>query len=671
MCRSSLLLLLLLAPILSCGEGEPSGPPAPPPASPPVPASVDVEPASLTLGALGTTVQLTARVRDQHRQPLEDVAVVWHSSTPSIATVDSAGRVTAVDNGKATITVSAGDATGEVLATVLQRAATLELSPPDTIRTYGDTARVAVRAADANGHPMGSRLLTWSSGDIGIITVDSTGLVTGTGNGTASVSAWSGSFRVSADVTVYDLDGARKTDREALIVLFNGGRSHVWPRKENWGTEAPLSTWAGVSTDEEGRVKALSMPGNEVWGDLPPELGKLDRIETIDLSNNRLHGRLPPELGRLARIETLDLSRNRFSFRSGIPIPIPREFGKLANLKILDLRYMSVEAIPAELFDLTNLEVLRLPAPDSIPPELAKLSKLRVLDLSLSGPASGGTPIPPELGNLANLEVLNLGGSNLSGGVPPELGKLVKLDTLYLFESGVGGRLPSELGNLTNLRSLTLGNRARGWPYPSNDWPNNTPRVGGVWEILVTLAERNSRLEELVVHRGAGGPIPPEIAKLRQLRKLEWTFSELPGQIPPELGDLTHLEVLDLSRNALTGLLPPELGTLANLEVLDLSLNALTGSIPPEIGNLARLDMLILTDNELTGPVPPELGNLAQLRWLSLRDNNLDGPLPLALTRLTGLEILTINRTGLCVPNEPAFEVWLAQIESFTGARCH
>ena len=379
-------LLLALAPSLSCGEGEPSGPPPPPPAPAPVPASVEVFPGALTLTAFGLNGTLSARVRDQRRRTLADVPLTWSSSAPSIATVDSAGRVTAVDNGKATIIASAGEASGEAVVTVAQQAATLELAPPDTVRTYGDTARVAARSSDVNGHAIPPTLLTWTSGDTRIVTVDSTGLVTATGNGTASVSAWSGPFRVSVDVTVYDLAEARKTDREVLMILFNGGRNHVWRSKENWGTEAPLSTWAGVSTDEEGRVTALSLPENQIGGEIPSELGNLDRLEILDLSRNSFSGVIPPELGSLERLTTLNLSRNR------IRMPIPPEFGNLANLRVLNLNYLNrdgvEEPLPAEVFGLTHLEVLRLAGTGlrgPIPPELAKLSNLRVLDLGRNG----------------------------------------------------------------------------------------------------------------------------------------------------------------------------------------------------------------------------------------------------------------------------------------------
>ena len=605
-------LLPALATSLSCGEGEPSGPP--PPAPPPVPTSVAVSPGELTLTALDMTGSLSARVRDQHRRPLAGVPLLWRSNAPSIVTVDSSGRVTAVDNGRATITASAGEASGEAVVTVAQQAATLELAPPDTVRTYGDTARVAARSSDVNGHAIPPTLLTWTSGDTRIVTVDSTGLVTATGNGTASVSAWSGPFRVSVDVTVYDLAEARKTDREVLMILFNGGRNHVWRSKENWGTEAPLSTWAGVSTDEEGRVTALSLPENQIGGEIPSELGNLDRLEILDLSRNSFSGVIPPELGSLERLTTLNLSLNRF-----IITPIPPEFGNLANLRSLNLKGIDIRgSLPAQLFGLTGLEVLRLRVRGAIPPELGKLSSLRVLHLAGSGgPGAGG--IPPEFGDLANLEVLRLEHSRLSGGIPPELGKLLKLDTLNLYNTWLGGGVPSELGNLTNLRSLRLGT-PEGYPPPPV-W-NAPPRLGYVWELLVTLAERNARLEELYVQNGTGGPIPPEIGKLTQLKKLTWVGG------------------------------------------------GLRGSIPPEIGDLANLSELVLFENNLTGPLPPELGNLAQLRRLTLRDNDLSGPLPLALTRLTALEILTINRTDLCVPKEPAFDAWLTQIESFGGQRC-
>ena len=48
----------------------------------------------------------------------------------------------------------------------------------------------------------------------------------------------------------------------------------------------------------------------------------------------------------------------------------------------------------------------------------------------------------------------------------------------------------------------------------------------------------------------------------------------------------------------------------------------------------------------------------------------LSGPLPASLTRLSVLDRLNIDRTGLCVPDEPAMEAWVAALSDFRGAVC-
>ena len=58
--------------------------------------SIVVEPTSATLMALGETVQLTATVLDQNRQPVADAVVSWSSSDEAVATVSGQGLVTSV-----------------------------------------------------------------------------------------------------------------------------------------------------------------------------------------------------------------------------------------------------------------------------------------------------------------------------------------------------------------------------------------------------------------------------------------------------------------------------------------------------------------------------------------------------------------------------------------------
>ena len=150
-----------------------------------------------------------------------------------------------------------------------------------------------------------------------------------------------------------------------------------------------------------------------------------------------------------------------------------------------------------------------------------------------------------------------------------------------------------------------------------------------------------------------------------------WVDHGLTGSLPPALGTLSGLRRLVLSGNGgLTGPIPPELGGLRQLEELVLQSNSLTGPIPPALGRPSNLRTLLLGFNLLSGRIPAELGNLTGLQHLEVGDTMLSGPLPESLTRLSTLDWLGLEGSGLCVPDAPAFEVWVAAIRDFTGAVC-
>ena len=132
-------LLAVVALAKGCGDGEsPSAPPMPEPARP---TTVTVSPATYELTALGATVQLSAEVRDQNNRVMAGATVTWTSSANSVATVDAAGLVTAVGNGTATITASAGDARGTATVTVVEEAA-----PDDHGNSIATATPVAIGA---------------------------------------------------------------------------------------------------------------------------------------------------------------------------------------------------------------------------------------------------------------------------------------------------------------------------------------------------------------------------------------------------------------------------------------------------------------------------------------------------------------------------------------------
>lgn len=173
------------------------------PTPPPIPTTIVVSPVTATLESLGETVRLTATVHDENGNVMSEVPVTWTTGAPGVATVSSAGVVTAAGNGTATVEAATDAASGTAEVTVEQRPAEVEVTPPvDTLVALGDTTLLTAVAKDANGHPSEGVGFAWSSGDDSVATVDGTGLVTAVGNGAVRVEASAEEVSGSSDVTV-------------------------------------------------------------------------------------------------------------------------------------------------------------------------------------------------------------------------------------------------------------------------------------------------------------------------------------------------------------------------------------------------------------------------------------------------------------------------------------
>ncbi len=163
-----------------------------------------------------------------------------------------------------------------------------------------------------------------------------------------------------------------------------------------------------------------------------------------------------------------------------------------------------------------------------------------------------------------------------------------------------------------------------------------------------------TKLQSLDLNGNQLTELPPEITKLTKLRNLDLgdsIFSRYDSNInrnqltelPPEITKLTNLRRLDLSGNQLTEL-PPEIAKLTNLRRLDLSGNQLT-ELPPEIAKLTKLQELDLNGNQLT-ELPPEIAKLTKLQSLDLNGNQLT-ELPPEIAKLTKLRNLNLNGNKL------------------------
>jgi uncharacterized protein YjdB len=168
-------------------------------------ATVAVTPSSATL-VLGITPtqKLTAVTTDANDHVVTDRLVTWSSSSQATATVDANGLVTAVAPGSTTITATSETKTGTSAVTVIVApVATVTVSPPATPMADRETQQLTAVTRDANNNVLTGRLVTWSSSNPGIATVDAgSGVVTGVSTGTIQITASSEGKSATASITV-------------------------------------------------------------------------------------------------------------------------------------------------------------------------------------------------------------------------------------------------------------------------------------------------------------------------------------------------------------------------------------------------------------------------------------------------------------------------------------
>ena len=502
-------------------------------------------------------------------------------------------------------------------------------------------------------------------------------------------------------------------DRAVLLAFYaaTGGGS-AWTG-DNWGSDEPIGTWQGVTTDDEGRVTELELFGLGLSGSIPTELGQLTNLQTLYLGQNQLSGSIPTELAQLTNLRYLDLFGNQLSGS------IPTELAQLINLQSLYLFNNQLSgSIPTELAQLTNLQELYLNGNNfsgCIPASLRAIrGDLDQLGLSLCDESAlpehpadravllvfyeatgGGSAwtghnwdsdapigtwqgvttddegrvirlvlsdelaeldiigsIPAELGQLTNLQELILVGYQLIGTIPAALGQLTNLQSLWLNGNQLTGTIPAELGQLTNLQELILGGNNLSGCVPAGlrMIPGDISRLG------LSFCDESGQ---------PPSGHPADRAVLLAFYNSTgggsaWTGDNWGSDEPIDTWEGVTIDgegrvtELNLSGLGLSGAIPSELGQLTNLTKLGLHGNQLAGSIPPELGQLTNLTGLFLGNNQLAGSIPSELGQLTNLTGLFLQNNQLAGSIPPELGQLTNLTGLSLDGNQLTgsIPSE-------------------
>ena len=409
----------------------------------------------------------------------------------------------------------------------------------------------------------------------------------------------------------------------------NGGQ---WKNNTGWDTTSVPSSiydfnqWYGLTVRYDNVIK-MEFEGNDLSGEIPPEIGKLKNLKVLRLIGWSQFG------GRDTQV---------------LKGALPSELKKLDKLAVLRIEGHSITgSLPEKIWQWRDLQTLiirntRLSGPLFSQINVVGLSNLRCL--IVEGNNFVGE-IPSEIGNLQNLQVLWAGYNQLTGKIPPEIGNLTNLTSLIVDNNQLIGEIPSEIGNLTNLKNLWAGH---------NQLTGEIPSEIGNLRLLNTL---NFGANQLM------GEIPPEIGNLRLLNTLNFGANQLMGEIPPEIGNLNNIVNIEFSNNQLTGEIPSEIGKLTDLQVLWAGHNQLTGEIPPEIGNLQNLKWMTLGTNQLTGEIPSEIGKLKKMSTLLVEKNQLTGEIPNTFLRLGNLDVVALfDNNGLCIPNTDEFRTFVNNI---------
>jgi uncharacterized protein YjdB len=153
-------------------------------------ASLRISAPRTSLTSLGETVQLAAEARDEAGNVVDAPSLTWTSSETNVASVNSSGRVIANAIGTAIISVAAACCSGDQISiSVTQEVASVQVSPSSTSIDVGASRQFNVEARDANGNPVPGVSATWSSSNLSVATVTSTGRVSAVSQGSAQIRA--------------------------------------------------------------------------------------------------------------------------------------------------------------------------------------------------------------------------------------------------------------------------------------------------------------------------------------------------------------------------------------------------------------------------------------------------------------------------------------------------
>ncbi|HKT49630.1 MAG TPA: Ig-like domain-containing protein [Candidatus Angelobacter sp.] len=269
-------------------------------------ASIAVTPVGLTLG-IGIHQQYTATAiyTDGSSQDLSS-AVTWSSSAQSVATVDNTGLATTVAAGTTTITATVGAFSDtSTLTVVAANLISIQVTPANPSIALGTNVQLTATGSFDDGSTQQLTNVTWSSSDVNIASINSSGLATSTGTGSVTISATSGtvSGTVSLSVTAATLQSIAVTPANSSMSIgttrqftatgtFSDSSTQDITGSVLWGSSNPAAATInnqGLATSAATGVTVISATVGSVVGNTNLNVSNAKLVSiTISPSNPRI-----------------------------------------------------------------------------------------------------------------------------------------------------------------------------------------------------------------------------------------------------------------------------------------------------------------------------------------------------------------------------------------------
>lgn len=294
----SLIAVTLGIILTGCGGG---GSPSSSSSGTPVLAKISVGATSSSLAA-GEKLQLTATgiYNDQSTQNVTATAT-WQTSDPTVATVNSAGMLTALKQGSVTVTATVGTISGTMPVTVTAPTLSSILVTSAAASLFaGQTSQMTATGvySDGTSQDVTSQVL-WTSSNQLFATVNASGMVTAVAKGQVTITATSGSISGTASVSVNNVVlasiivtpanasiAAGQTQQFAANGIFSDGSTTDITKNVAWDTDAhgvATVSQAGLATGVASGSANVRATSGAVVGSIPLTVTPAV-LQSIDIS---------------------------------------------------------------------------------------------------------------------------------------------------------------------------------------------------------------------------------------------------------------------------------------------------------------------------------------------------------------------------------------------------